>query len=74
MLTEAALRQVAFDVHRTTDFNVGTGATVIYDVVETNTGDGYDDHSGIFTAPVAGLYHLTIHCMSPGRTDWLTAV
>ncbi|CAC5358705.1 C1QL [Mytilus coruscus] len=39
--------------------NVGTGAIVIYDSVTTNLGGGYDKSTGVFSAPVEGLYYFT---------------
>ena len=37
------------------------GSTVIFDDLETNYGDGYDQNTGIFTCPDDGLYifHVT---------------
>ncbi|XP_062616266.1 uncharacterized protein LOC134277974 [Saccostrea cucullata] len=32
---------------------------VIFDVIKTNVGGGYNGHSGMFTAPVAGIYVFT---------------
>ncbi|XP_052087389.1 cerebellin-3-like [Mytilus californianus] len=36
--------------------NIGTGSVVVYDTVTTNLGGGYDKSTGVFTAPVEGLY------------------
>ena len=33
--------------------------TLVFDVVKTNAGNGYNKYSGLFTAPVSGLYALT---------------
>nr|KAG5710430.1 hypothetical protein BaRGS_022248 [Batillaria attramentaria] len=54
--------QVAFNVRLDSsfvgrDFN-GT-ETLLFDAVDVNLGDGYDNLTGIFTAPVAGVYEFT---------------
>lgn len=38
--------------------NLGAGTIVIYDKIITNSGNGYDPNSGMFTAPSDGLYHF----------------
>lgn len=38
------------------DLTVRQGETVIFDTAITNTEQGYDEQSGIFTAPLAGTY------------------
>ena len=37
----------------------GTNATIVFDTVSTNVGSGYNNSTGVFTAPVTGLYHFT---------------
>ncbi|CAC5384429.1 C1QL [Mytilus coruscus] len=39
--------------------NVGNDAIVVYDTVTTNLGGGYDKSTGVFTAPVEGLYYFS---------------
>jgi hypothetical protein len=57
---------VAFDAFHSGDVSLAPGATLVYNSVNTNIGNGYGDHTGFFIAPVAGVYHLSIHCLSPG--------
>lgn len=39
--------------------SLSEGQTFIFDSVETNLGQGYDETTGIFTAPASGLYAFT---------------
>ena len=36
--------------------HVGLHQNIVFDHVETNLGNGYNPHHGVFTAPVSGLY------------------
>jgi len=62
--------------------NVGqtgvTGAgeqyTIIFDTVDFQVGTGYDSSTGVFTAPIAGLYHFTANIQTGGWTTSNTAV
>jgi hypothetical protein len=37
-------------------YHAGEHQNVVFDLVETNIGNGYNSHHGVFIAPVSGLY------------------
>ncbi|XP_052087391.1 cerebellin-2-like [Mytilus californianus] len=52
--------KVGFQVFNSKNLqNISNGAVVVYDTVTTNLGGGYDKSTGVFTAPVVGLYYFT---------------
>ncbi|XP_063438824.1 complement C1q tumor necrosis factor-related protein 3-like [Mytilus trossulus] len=53
---------VAFSAHISSGFtaaSLGKGHEVVYDVSDTNVGNGYDNVTGTFRAPSAGVYGFT---------------
>ncbi|XP_045206773.2 complement C1q-like protein 2 [Mercenaria mercenaria] len=49
--------KIAFTAGLTHTFShAGAHQNIVFDHVETNTGNGYNPHNGVFTAPVSGLY------------------
>ncbi|KAL3863085.1 hypothetical protein ACJMK2_004861 [Sinanodonta woodiana] len=55
--------------------HLGRLHTIIFDNVETNIGAGYHSHTGIFIAPINGLYVFHVSAMSsPGKYQYLELV
>ncbi|XP_053374829.1 heavy metal-binding protein HIP-like [Mercenaria mercenaria] len=59
---EIASPSVAFYAHHVTDLVLDvTHEIIVFDTIITKEGSGYDTSTGIFTAPVGGLYQFTVH-------------
>lgn len=48
--------------------NLGDKHTILFDKVITNVGGAYHNHTGVFMAPVKGLYEFQLSAMSVGGT------
>ncbi|XP_053375907.1 complement C1q and tumor necrosis factor-related protein 9A-like isoform X3 [Mercenaria mercenaria] len=66
---EIARPSVAFYAHHVTDLALDvTDKIILFDKILTDEGSGYDTSTGIFTAPVGGLYQFTVHvCAQTGK-------
>ncbi|KAK7106909.1 hypothetical protein V1264_014932 [Littorina saxatilis] len=63
---ESTTRQVAFTVYFSADpiQDFGVHGILRFDHIVTNTANGYDAKTGIFTSPVSGLYVFHLDVMS----------
>ena len=60
--------KVAFNAYTTSGGNYGVDQVVTFPNVLLNEGGGYDKNTGVFTAPVGGLYQFSVHiCNQPGH-------
>ena len=64
---------VAFLAYRENGDGVTAGSAVVFETVAMNLGGAYDSSSGIFTAPVHGLYQATTSAR-PANSDSFCAV
>ncbi|XP_052086489.1 complement C1q-like protein 3 [Mytilus californianus] len=54
--------------------NIKMHATVIYDLVKTNIGGGYDPATGKFTAPSDGLYYFSWTTLTNPNGGFITSL
>ena len=52
---------MAFYVHLSQTTSITVGSILIYDVIVTNVGNGYDVDLGSFIAPIHGLYYMELY-------------
>ncbi|XP_060591707.1 complement C1q tumor necrosis factor-related protein 3-like isoform X3 [Ruditapes philippinarum] len=55
---------VAFSAHVNSDDSLTAGQVIVFDTVQTNIGNAYDNLQGKFTCPVNGAYHFTVSILS----------
>jgi IMP cyclohydrolase len=67
---------VAFNAHHVADVNLDeANERIVFDTVITNEGSGYDSSTGIFTAPVGGMYQFTVHiCTDTSKYSYIGIV
>ncbi|XP_063045414.1 complement C1q-like protein 2 [Engraulis encrasicolus] len=52
----------------------GPQPTLVYNHIFSNIGNAYNPHTGIFTAPVRGIYHFVFFVFGDGSSSTSTAV
>ncbi|BFZ19649.1 hypothetical protein BsWGS_22688 [Bradybaena similaris] len=63
---------IAFTASLVENTKVAAGQTVRYNNTITNIGNGYDTNTGIFTAPLAGLYGFQLSVLTQKSSEaWL---
>ncbi|XP_053408382.1 complement C1q and tumor necrosis factor-related protein 9A-like [Mercenaria mercenaria] len=61
---------VAFFAHHVSDVSLHvTDKIIIFDSITTNEGSGYDTSTGVFTAPVGGMFQFTVNFCTYKQKD-----
>jgi hypothetical protein len=69
--TTVSKNPITFSATRTAG-NISGPATVVWNSVKNNVGNAYNSSTGIFTAPVNGVYFFSFYGMNNnGGTFWL---
>ena len=50
--------------------NIGDSSPIPFGHVSLNAGNGYDPHTGVFTAPVSGAYLFLLYIKNDGQKEW----
>ncbi|XP_060558039.1 heavy metal-binding protein HIP-like isoform X1 [Ruditapes philippinarum] len=67
--------KIAFEAYTTnTVGHFPNGKVLIFPEVSVNDGQGYNSKTGIFKAPVAGMYHFTVHVCSARSKHMVVAI
>lgn len=63
---------IAFRSHNLTDTNLHSFSILVFGNTSLNLGNGYDNQTGVFTAPTAGLYFFSVQfCISSSGNDFI---
>ena len=57
---------MGFVAYLSSNFKTTAGGIIIFDDVGRNYGAGYNETTGIFMAPMAGVYHIYFSILSEG--------
>jgi hypothetical protein len=60
---------VYFNVKKGDDSEFGTETNLVFPIVQTNKGGGYDSSTGYFTAPIAGTYFFIFNASTRNDAD-----
>jgi hypothetical protein len=61
---------VAFDAYRTTTYSTANSVVIPYEAFQVNVGEGMSLASGVFTAPVAGVYSFSAFFLDNSATSY----
>ena len=64
---------VAFNAHTPTDKQPATNQVIVFSHPVFNIGNAYNSGTGVFTAPLTGVYMFTAHFCIVYQTEWYYA-